>query len=208
MGLKLKRNSRSYVMLLCFMGIFAALQYVTEYHLSITIADKYRIAFTFLIRAITGYCIGWLGGIVSMITDILGGFLLYGGSMNPGITLTRFLQGFTVGIILYRKSTIDRVVIASVIDNLILSLFLNTYFIFTLYGTPYRVATLAPRAVIAVTSFVLEIVIMRIMQPRLIPAIRSLLYKGIWAEDADTAVAAVPLSGESVDDVPPEEIQE
>ena len=119
-----RRNSSTYVKLISFMGIMIALQFVTEYYLSVTIADKYRISFTFLIRAITGYCIGWLGGIVSAITDVLGGFLLYGGSMNPGITLTRFLQGLTVGLLLYRKSKKERIIAASVIDNLVLSLIL------------------------------------------------------------------------------------
>ena len=184
MGLKLKKNSRSYVMLLCFMGIFAALQFVTEYYLSITIAGKYRISFTFLIRAITGYCIGWLGGIVSALADILGGFILYPGSMNPGITLTRLLQGFCVGLILFRRCSTVRIVLASAIDNLILSLFVNSYFIFAMLGTPYRLETLAPRAIIPAISFVLEIVLLQMMDTKLIPAVRPLLYKGIWAQES------------------------
>ena len=109
-----RRNSSTYVKLISFMGIMIALQFVTEYSLSLTIAERYRISFTFLLRAITGYCIGWLGGIVSAITDVLGGLLLYGGSMNPGITLTRVLQGLTVGLILYRKSKTGRIIAASV----------------------------------------------------------------------------------------------
>ena len=177
MGLKLKRNSRSYVMLLCFMGIFAALQYVTEYHLSMTIADKYRIAFTFLIRAITGYCIGWLGGIVSAIADILGGFLLYGGSMNPGITLTRFLQGFIVGLILYRKSGKTRIVIAAAIDNLVLNMILGTFFLFSYTGKPYTVVTLTPRVVVSAASFVVEVILLMSLLPKLLPVVRKLMDK-------------------------------
>ena len=183
---KTKTNSGAYVKLISFMGILIALQFVTEYYLSLTLADKYRISFTFLIRAVTGYCIGWLGGIVSAITDVLGGFLLYGGSMNPGITFTRFLQGLVVGIILYRNSKKERVVAASVADNLVLSLFLNTYFIFTYTGTPFTFATISPRVIIAAVSFVLEIILLFILLPKILPAVRKYMYKGFW-DTNDTA---------------------
>ena len=56
-----QKDSGVYVRMICFMGIMTALQFVTEYLLSFTIAEKYRISVTFLIRAITGYCIGWRG---------------------------------------------------------------------------------------------------------------------------------------------------
>lgn len=175
-----QKDSGVYVRMICFMGIMTALQFVTEYLLSFTIADKYRISVTFLIRAITGYCIGWLGGVVSAITDVLGGFILYGGSMNPGITLTRFLQGITVGLILYRKHKTWRIVTASVIDNIVLSLGLNTYFIFYYYGTPYTYATVMPRVVIATASLVIEIAVLLSLLPRILPVVNKYMYKGLW----------------------------
>ena len=46
-----RRNSSTYVKLISFMGIMIALQFVTEYSLSLTIADRYRISFTFLLLA-------------------------------------------------------------------------------------------------------------------------------------------------------------
>jgi|GEM_PF-2903126 hypothetical protein len=175
-----QKDSGVYVRMICFMGIMTALQFVTEYLLSFTIAEKYRISVTFLIRAITGYCIGWLGGVVSAITDVLGGFILYGGSMNPGITLTRFLQGITVGLILYRKHKTWRIVTASVIDNIVLSLGLNTYFIFYYYGTPYTYATVMPRVVIATASLVIEIAVLLSLLPRILPVVNKYMYKGLW----------------------------
>ena len=175
-----QKDSGVYVRMICFMGIMTALQFVTEYLLSFTIAEKYRISVTFLIRAITGYCIGWLGGVVSAITDVLGGFILYGGSMNPGITLTRFLPGITVGLILYRKHKTWRIVTASVIDNIVLSLGLNTYFIFYYYGTPYTYATVMPRVVIATASLVIEIAVLLSLLPRILPVVNKYMYKGLW----------------------------
>ncbi|MBR4813235.1 MAG: folate family ECF transporter S component [Lachnospiraceae bacterium] len=197
-----RRNSSTYVKLISFMGIMIALQFVTEYSLSLTIAERYRISFTFLLRAITGYCIGWLGGIVSAITDVLGGLLLYGGSMNPGITLTRFLQGLTVGLILYRKSKTGRIIAASVIDNLVLSMILNTYFIFTYMGTPFTVETITPRVIVAVASFAVEIAVLLMLMPKLLPTIREFMYKGLWSEEQNGSSAkATDKDTESTDTV-------
>ena len=172
----IKGNSNMrYVPLVCFMGIMIAFQFVTEYYLSFTFADTYRVSLTFLIRAITGYCIGWLGGIVSAIADLLGGFLLYGGSMNPGITLTRFLQGFIVGLILYRKSGKTRIVIAAAIDNLVLNMVLGTFFLFSYTGKPYTVVTLTPRVVVSAVSFVVEVILLMSLLPKLLPVVRKLM---------------------------------
>lgn len=195
-----KRNSGAYVKLVSFMGILIALQFVTEYYLSLTIADKYRISFTFLIRAVTGYCIGWLGGVVSALTDVLGGLLLYGGSMNPGITLTRFLQGLVVGIILYRNSKSKRIIAASAADNLVLSLILNTYFIFTYLGTPFTFETILPRVIIAGVSFVLEIILMFLLMPKILPALRKFMYKGLWNDSENASKAMPPTAKEDTED--------
>ena len=172
------RNSNMrYVPMLCFMGIMIAFQFVTEYYLSFTFADTYRVSLTFLIRAITGYCIGWLGGIVSAIADLLGGFLLYGGSMNPGITHTRFLQGFIVGLILYRKSGKTRIVLAAAIDNLVLNMVVGTFFLFSYTGKPYNVVTLTPRVVVSAVSFVVEVVLLMSLLQKLLPVVRKLMDK-------------------------------
>ena len=169
-----------YVQLICFMGIMTAMQFVTEYILSITIAGRYRISLTFFVRAITGYCIGWLGGIVSALTDVLGGFVFYGGSMNPGITFTRFLQGMIVGLILFRKSTTVRIIIASLIDNMVLTLFVTSFFLFQVSGTPYTVETLMPRAIVPTVSTLVAIAVLPVILPKLLPIVRKFMYMGIW----------------------------
>lgn len=175
------RNERErYVRLICFMGIMTAMQFVTEYVLSVTIAGRYRISLTFFVRAITGYCIGWLGGIVSALTDVLGGFVFYGGSMNPGITFTRFLQGMIVGLILFRKSTTVRIIVASLIDNMVLTLFVTSFFLFQVSGTPYTVETLMPRAIVPTVSTFVAIAVLPILLPKLLPIVRKFMYMGIW----------------------------
>ena len=69
---------------------------------------------------------------------------------------------------------------ASVIDNIVLSLGLNTYFIFYYYGTPYTYATVMPRVVIATASLVIEIAVLLSLLPRILPVVNKYMYKGLW----------------------------
>ena len=50
------RTSRM-VKLLALTGLFIAVEIVTEYHLSFTLSYTYRVALTFLMRAIAGFLI-------------------------------------------------------------------------------------------------------------------------------------------------------
>ena len=65
--------------------------------------------------------------------------ILYGpiGAYFPGFTLTAFLTGCVYGLFLYQKQGWLQVTASVLINQLILSLLLNTLWISVLYGSPY-----------------------------------------------------------------------
>ncbi len=65
--------------------------------------------------------------------DLIGALIKPFGPYFPGYTITNMLVGLCLGIFLYKKATIWRISIATVINKLVCSLVLNTIFIAVLY---------------------------------------------------------------------------
>lgn len=127
-------------------GVLIAINIILSRFLSIN-AWNLKIGFTFVSIFIAAYFFGPVfGAIVAGVADVIGAILFPSGSFFPGFTLTAVLTGLLYGCLLYRKQTIGHVAAAVVIDQLILSLMLNTFWISILYGTPF-VPLLATRAV-------------------------------------------------------------
>ncbi len=76
-------------------------------------------------------------GLVAALGDFLGALLFPIGTYFPGFTLTAFLTGCVYGFFLYKEQSWPRIIAAVGINQLILSLFLNTLWISILYGSPY-----------------------------------------------------------------------
>lgn len=85
-------------------------------------------------------------GIVGALGDFLGALLFPIGAYFPGFTLTCFLTGILLGVLLYKKRNIPRILAAVLINELVLGLLINTYWISLLYGSPF-VPLLATRVV-------------------------------------------------------------
>lgn len=174
------------VKLMVLAGVFVAVEFVTEYYLSFTIGLQYRISLTFLIRALAGFSIGAIGAAVSAITDILGGFIFYGGSMIIGLTVVRALQGLVPGVLLYRKMTIPRIIISAVVSTF----FLNIAGLVVRYWTTgmplsWKIAT--PSLVVYAYSTAAEILILIALRIKVIPVIKTLLYNGgVWPSQEKT----------------------
>ena len=75
--------------------------------------------------------------LVAALGDFLGALLFPIGTYFPGFTLTAFLTGCVYGFFLYKEQNWPRIIAAVGINQLILSLFLNTLWISILYGSPY-----------------------------------------------------------------------
>lgn len=97
-----------------------------------------KIGFNFVPIVIAAMLYGPVGGaIVGSFGDYLGATLFPIGQYFPGFTLTALLTGAIFGLFLQNASTSRwftiRAAISVGINNLILSLFLNTYWLYFLY---------------------------------------------------------------------------
>ena len=98
-----------------------------------------RIGFAFVALAIGGMLFGPLSaGLIGAIGDILGMMLFPTGPYFPGFTLTAFLTGAVFGLFLHRQQRPLQIVGAVAINQIALSLFLQTLWISMTYGASYR----------------------------------------------------------------------
>ncbi len=70
---------------------------------------------------------------VGGLGDLIGAIIKPFGPYFVGYTITNILVGFCLGIFLYKKATVLRITIATLINKLVCSLILNTIFISILY---------------------------------------------------------------------------
>lgn len=75
--------------------------------------------------------------IMSILADILGAFLFPVGPFFPGFTVTAALTGLIYGLLLHKDQSMPRVVFAVVLQQLVCSLLVNTFWLHVLYGLPY-----------------------------------------------------------------------
>ena len=138
------------------MGILIALEIVLSRFLSIN-AWNIKIGFSFVPVVVAAILLGPMqAAIVAALADFLGAVLFPIGAYFPGFTLTAFLTGLVFGLFLHKKTGFINIILAVAVNQLILSLLLNTLWISILYGSPY-VPLLATRAVQAVILSVVQI---------------------------------------------------
>lgn len=126
------------IKMMAMFGVLIGTQIILSRFLSIQ-AWNIRIGFSFVPIAIAGILFGPIGcALIAVISDILGAMLFSSvGPYFPGFTITALLMGLVWGFFLHKKQDIKRVIIAVCINQLILSLFLNTLWISILYESPY-----------------------------------------------------------------------
>lgn len=123
-------------------GLLIAMQIVLSRVLSIN-AFNVRIGFGFVPVAMAAVLYGPVGGaLVGGLSDVLGIALVPTGPFFPGITLTSILMGVVLGIYLHKKQSAFRVVSAVAINQLVLSLGLNSFWISVLYQTSFEAQVL------------------------------------------------------------------
>ena len=119
------------------LGILVGIEIVLARFCSIQ-AWNIRIGFSFVPIAAAAMLYGPLGGgIVGALADFLGAILVPTGPYFPGFTLTAFLTGAVFGLFLYKKRTTPRVLGAVAVNQLVLSLLLQSVWISILYHSPY-----------------------------------------------------------------------
>ena len=132
--------------MIVYIGVLTAMEIVLNRFLSIN-AWNLKIGFSFVVAA---------------LGDFVGALVFPIGPYFPGFTFTAFLTGAVFGFFLKGKTSVPRVLAAVGINQLILSLLLNSLWISVLYGSPYlpllstrivQCAVLIPVEIILILAF-------------------------------------------------------
>lgn len=123
---------------LVFLSVLIALQIVLSRFASFN-AWNTRIGLGFIPVALAGIFTGPVSAAaVAALSDFLGAMLFPTGPYFPGFTLTAALTGISFGLFLHKKLNIPRILGAIVVNQIFLSLLMNTFWISTVYGSPFR----------------------------------------------------------------------
>lgn len=111
------------------------------------------------------------GALVGAMSDFLGAVLFPIGPYFPGFTISLGITGVAFGLAVHKKANAVKIVLASLFDQLVLSLLLNSYWISVLYGSPYW-GVLGSRIVQCAVTLPLEILVTAAVV-RILPRIRK-----------------------------------
>ncbi len=132
-----RKLRRRHLVMLILLGVLTAMEVVLNRFLSIKTWDL-KIGFSFVPVVVAALLYGPLGGgCVAALGDFIGAMLFPNGPFFPGFTLTALLTGIVFGLFLQKKQTPFGIILSVAINQLILSLLLNSYWISVLYGSPY-----------------------------------------------------------------------
>ena len=123
--------------MLVVLALLIAMEIVLNRFLSIN-AWNIKIGFSFVPIVIAAILFGPIhAAVVAGVGDFIGALLFPIDAYFPGFTFTAVLMGLVWGLFLHKKQSLANTVISVGINQLLLGLFLNTYWISVLYGSPY-----------------------------------------------------------------------
>ncbi len=118
-------------------GLLVAMEIILNRFLSIN-AWNIKIGFSFVPIVLAAVLFGPIhAAVVGGLGDLLGAILFPIGAYFPGFTLTAVLMGLVWGFFLHKEQTIPRILASVGINQFILGLVVNTFWISVLYGSPY-----------------------------------------------------------------------
>ena len=167
-----KHNTQMIVMA----GALIALHVILSRFCSIN-AWNIKIGFAIVPIFIAAYFYGPVfAGVVGALGDFMGAILFPIGAYFPGFTLTCFLTGILLGVLLHKKRTIPRILGAVLINELILGLLVNTLWISILYGSPF-VPLMATRMIQCGIMIPVEFVVMYAMSKMLVHIKKEVVFQ-------------------------------
>ena len=134
---------------------------VTLKFLKIAITPTLEFSFAFLANASAGFLFGpFVAGTVGALSDLLGYVVRPTGPFFPGFTLNAIINGVVYGLILYRKPvSMQRVVIARLINTVLISFLLNPIWLSMMYGKALHLLVMT-RLIKAAILFVPECILL------------------------------------------------
>ena len=131
-----------------------------------------KIGFSFVPVVVAAILYGPIaGGLVGAIGDVISAILFPVGAYFPGFTLTAFLTGAIFGWFFRKKVSVFNVVLSVLAAQILISQFLNTYWISFLYGSPYWLL-FTTRIHQTVGMSIVQIASILLIDKKLIPVLR------------------------------------
>lgn len=120
-------------------GLMAGIGVILGYVATINIGQYLRIGFSTVPNRIVDFAFGpAVGAVFGGLLDILKYIVNPTGPYFPGFTISGILTGLIYGFILYKRPiSLQRIVVAEVLEKILIDCLLNTYWLSVLYGTPY-----------------------------------------------------------------------
>jgi len=126
-----------------------------------------KIGFGFVPVFVAAWLYGPLAaGIVGGLGDFLGAILFPVGPYFPGFTATAFVGGIVFGLLLHKQQTAPRILAATLINQLVLGLLVNTFWISILYESSFG-GLMVSRVVQCAIMLVLEFVVIFVLRKAL-----------------------------------------
>ena len=152
--------------MLVIAAVLVALHIVLSRFLSIN-AWNLKIGFAFVSIFVAAYFYGPVfSTVVAVIADILGALLFPSGPFFPGFTVSAVLTGLLFGLMLYKKQTTPRIIITVLINQLVIGLVVNTYWLAVLFGSTFS-AVVVTRIVQCMIMIPVEFVTISLLMKKL-----------------------------------------
>ena len=154
-----KTNSRDLTKKIALLGVLTAMGVVLGRFIPMVniLTSKYEFSFAAVMLA--AYLTGPVGGaVVGGLIDLIGALLVPTGAYFPGFTATAAITGLVFGLLLYKKCSLPKILIAVLSTQAVCSLLINTFFIATFFSPKGFTALLATRAIQAGVMSVIQIV--------------------------------------------------
>ncbi|MCX6064015.1 MAG: folate family ECF transporter S component [Caldiserica bacterium] len=144
-------------------GMLVAISIVLSF-LRVVISSVLEISFAFLPLAAGGLLYGpVVGGIMGILSDVLGYFIRPNGPFFPGFTLNALISGLLYGLFLYKKPvTLKRVIIVNALITILINLLLNSLWLSMMYGKAF-VVLLTARIVKNVVMFPINTALLMVL---------------------------------------------
>lgn len=160
----MKRNkSDYYAKEIIITGLLVAMDLVLNRFLSIK-TESLSIGFDFVPMIVAAMLFGPVSAaVVHGLADFMGAILFPVGPYFPGFTLSVVLMGLVCGFLLHNKErSLWRAVLAVAICQYVIALFLTTFWIHILYGSPYW-PTMLTRLVQIIPVSVVQVVVIPLL---------------------------------------------
>lgn len=156
------------------LSVLIAMEIVLSRFLSIHTWNT-KIGFSFVPVVMAAMLFGAMeAGVVAAFGDIIGAMMFPVGAYFPGFTLTAFLNGVVYAILLKKKQSLGKIILAVLIVQITGSLLLNTYWISVLYGSPYWPLFFTRIYQTLVMSFV-QVAVILVLSHNVIPRLKNVI---------------------------------